>query len=328
MIDTMIMWVVLAIGFGTILSLSALGEIITEKAGHLNLGVPGIMYFAAICSYVCCMYYEKGNDNPNGFVTFLIAVLVAFAVGGIFGLIYSIVCVTFKCNQNVMGLAITSFGVGLGKFLSASLGLTDYKLSHAGKIFASGIPVLEDIPYVGEILFSHGIMTYIAIVICIIAFIFFKKTRIGLNLSAVGESPATSDAAGINVTRYKYTATIIGCGLCGLGGMTYVLDYTQGLWATNNNIESIGWLAVALVIFASWNPIHLLWGAPLFAFCYWAFNYIPGMIGSHNFTGLNDILEMIPYVVTIIILIINSMRKKRENQPPESLGVSYFRENR
>ena len=329
MVENILAWLSIAVGFGAILALSGLGETINEKVGHLNLGVPGIMYFSAICAYVCCMFYEKDNEHPIAIVTILIALLVSFAVGMLFGLIYSVVCVTFKCNQNVMGLAIASFGVGFGKFLSLSLGLRDYKLSFAGSVFNQGIPVLKDIPYVGRVLFNHGFMTYVALVFCIIAYIFFKRTRAGLNLSAVGESPATADAAGIRVTLYKYVATLIGCGFCGLGGMTYVLDYTHGLWSTNNNIEAIGWLDVCLVIFVTWRPIHLIWGAPLFAFCYWAYTYIPVMVSSKfNFVGFNDLLQMLPYLVTIIILIINSLKKKKENQPPQSLGVAYFRENR
>lgn len=327
MIDSIVAWIALALSFGSIMAVSALGEIINEKAGHLNLGVPGIMYFSAIVSYVCCMYYEKGNDNPSWIVTVLIALCVSFGIGGLFGLLYSVICATFRCNQNVMGLAISTFGVGFGKFLSSALGLTDYKLAFAGEIFNKPIPGLNQIPYLGTIL-SQGFMFYLVLFICIAAGIFFSKTRIGLNLKSVGESPATADAAGIPVMRYKYLATVIGCGLVGLGGMTYVLDYTAGLWATNNNIESIGWLAVCLVIFVTWKPLHLLWGAPLFAFFYWAFNYIPGMIGDHNFVGLNDLIQMLPYLVTIVVLIINSARKKKENQPPSSLGVAYFREDR
>ena len=327
-IDLIISWLSMAIGFGSILAIASLGELLTEKVGHLNLGVPGIMYFSAICSYICCMYYEKGNENPSALVVILIAVLVSFAVGALFGAIYSLICVTFQCNQNVMGLAISTFGVGFGKFLSSAFKLTSYKLSFAGSLFNAGIPVLKDIPYVGEIFFNQGMMVYVTILLCILASIFLFKTRTGLNLRAVGENPATADSAGINVIKYKYIATIIGCGFAGFGGMMYVLDFNGGLWATNNNIESIGWLAVALVIFATWKPLSLLWAAPLFAFCFWAFNFIPSMLGKYNFTGLNDLIQTLPYVVTIIILVINSLKKKKENQPPQSLGLSYFRENR
>ena len=328
MIENIISWFAIAIGFGAIMALSSLGEILNEKVGHLNLGVPGIMYFSAILSYVCCMFYEKGNDNPQWYITVLIALGVSFGVGALFGALYSLLCVTFKANQNVMGLAISTFGVGFGKFVSSALGLTNYKLTFAGTIFNAGIPVLEDIPYIGPIFFGQGFMVYLTIVLCILAAFFLKRTRPGLNLKAVGESPATADSAGINVSRYQYFTTMIGCGFCGMGGMMYILDYTDGLWATNNNIEAIGWLSIALVIFASWKPLHLLWGAPLFAFCYWAFNFIPPMLGSLNFTGLSDLIQTLPYVVTIIILIINSFRKKKENQPPQSLGLAYFRENR
>jgi len=158
--------------------------------------------------------------------------------------------------------------------------------------------------------------------------IFFRKTRIGLNLRSIGESPATADAVGLNVSRYKYIATMIGCSLAGLGGMIYVMQFSGASWSTNNSIEALGWLAVALVIFVSWKPIHLLWGAPLFGFLFWAYAYLPNMLSINGFTGMTQVIQMLPYLVTIIVLIINSSRKKKENQPPASLGLPYFREER
>lgn len=324
-----IIWISNAIGFGTVLGLASLGETTNEKSGHLNLGIPGIMYFAAIVSYICVMSYEKGNASPNAFLAIVIAILSAFAVGSFLGFIYTLICATFKCNQNVMGLAMTTFGVGFGKFLSSAFKLTNYKLAFTGSLFNAAIPGLKDIPFVGPAFFNNGFMTYILIALCVCGYIFFNKTKTGLNLRAVGEFPATADAAGINVMKYKYIATIVGCGLAGLAGMTYVMAYSQGLWATNNDIEAIGWLAVALVIFVVWKPIHLLWGAPLFGFFYWAYLYLPMIFPDMgSFVGLADLLQMLPYVVTIIILLFNSMRKKRENQPPASLGIPYFREER
>jgi simple sugar transport system permease protein len=144
----------------------------------------------------------------------------------------------------------------------------------------------------------------------------------------VGESPSSADAVGINVARYKYLATMIGCGINGLAGTIYVLEFGNGVWSTNNNIEAIGWLAVALVIFASWRPVRLIWGSIVFGILFWAYNYLPEMVSLPAVTGLVELLKILPYLVTIIVLIVNSARHKKENQPPSSLGTSYYREER
>ena len=152
---------------------------------------------------------------------------------------------------------------------------------------------------------------------------FINKTSVGLNLRAVGENPATADAAGISVTKYKYLATCLGAGISGLGGLYYVVDYTKGTWANDGTIEALGWLAVALVIFATWKPKRTIWGSYLFGLLYWMYYYIPGLTRSSQ-----EIFKMLPYVVTVIVLIAVALRKKREDQPPASLGASYFREER
>lgn len=328
--DNLIEWIVLSGVFSTICIFASIGEILTEKSGHLNLGVPGIMYLSGFTSYYFVYTYEKSCENPSSFLIVVIAIITALVVGGILGAFYSLMCVTFKCNQNVTGLIITSFGVGFGKFLSLLAGLTDTKATISGLAFTSGIPILKDIPIVGSLLFNYGIMTYLAIILAILAYLFLVKTRHGLNLKAVGESAAVADAAGINVSRYKYLATIVGCGLAGVAGMIYVLQYSGGggLWSTNNNIEVIGWLAIALVIFVSWKPIRLLWAALLFGLLFWAYNFLPFLISMTSFTGSTELIRMLPYIVTIIVLIANSVKKSKLNQPPKSLGVSYFREER
>lgn len=330
----LITWICTAVVFATVLSLASLGETINEKAGHLNLGVPGIMYLSAIIGYQSIRLYCLGTGATygnflDGFMIAIIGIFSSLLTGALLGFIYSLMCVTFKANQNVMGLVISTFGVGAGKFFSMVFGITSERLNVAANYFNAGIPGLSDLPYVGQILFSYGFMTYIIIALLIVAAIFFNKTRIGLNLRAVGESPATADSAGISVTRYRYIATMVGCGLCGVAGMTYIFTSLTGTWATNNAIEAIGWLAIALVIFISWKPLHLFWAAPLFGFLYWASTYINKAIPEIPvFTGFSRVMEMLPYLVTIIILIINSLRKKKENQPPASLGLAYFRENR
>jgi len=324
-----ITWIVNAVVFGTIIMLSSLGETFNEKAGHLNLGVPGIMYASGYIAFYSVYSYEaSGGTNP--FVIIVLAVLVSLLVGAVFGVIYSVMCVSFKCNQNVMGLLITAFGVGFGKFLSLSANFSSASgvvASTSNVVFTTGIPGLKDIPFIGQIFFSYGFMTYVAIILIVISTLILNKTRVGLNLKAVGESPSTADAMGVNVTFYKYITTMIGCGLCGLGGVTYILTYNNGLWSTNVDIEAVGWLCVSLVIFASWKPKHLIWGSILFGFLYLASTYIPHLF-NFSFTGSNELLKMLPYVVTVIILVINSLKKKKENQPPHGLGVPYFREDR
>ena len=181
---------------------------------------------------------------------------------------------------------------------------------------------LSKIPVIREIFFDYGFLTYFAIIITLLMAFFLKRTRWGLNLNAVGESPATADAAGINVTLYKYLATVIGGGIAGLGGLYFVMEYSGGTW-TNNGFGDRGWLAIALVIFALWKPVNAIWGSFLFGGLYILYLYIPGLGRS-----MQEIFKMLPYLVTIIVLIITSLRKKREQQPPNSLGLAYFREDR
>ena len=188
--------------------------------------------------------------------------------------------------------------------------------------FRTTIPGLSDRGYLGQVL-SYGFMVYIAIIIAVVAQLYLSKTRKGLNLRAVGENPATADAAGINITKYKYLATCLGAGISGLGGLYYVMDYIKGTWANDGSIEKLGWLAVALVIFTMWKPINAIWGAYVFGVLYWLYYYVPGLGRSSQ-----ELFKMIPYLVTILVLIVISMRKKRENQAPSSLGMAYFREHR
>ncbi len=327
--SSFIAWMVCAVIYGSIIMMGALGETLTEKAGHLNLGVPGIMYISGFLSYFAAFSYENSTANPNAFVVILISVVTAFMVGSFFGLLYALMCVSFQCNQNVMGLLLTTFCVGFAKFLSFAVGIqTSSKASFTGSVFNWQIPGISSLAFIGPVFFGYGFMVYVTIVMVILMDLYLRKTWSGLSLRALGESPATADAAGINVSAYKYLATGIGCGICGLAGMIYVLQFGSGVWSTNNNIEAIGWLSVALVIFATWHPLRLIWGSVLFGILFWAYNYLPAMMNLVSFTGFSELLKMLPYVVTIIVLVVNSARQKKENQPPSSLGVSYFREER
>lgn len=331
MIETnLIAWFGRAVQFGTIIMFGSLGEILTEKTGNLNLGVPGIMYLGSFAGFASAYLYENNADNPKAVFCILIALACAFAAAAFGGLIYSFLTITLRANQNVTGLALTTFGMGIANFFGAFLlqGQVYTAAPVSNAAFTVKIPYLSTLGTVGQVLFSYGFLAYAAVILAVIMHFVLNKTRVGLNLRAVGENPATADAAGINVTKYKYLATVIGAGVSGIGGLYYVLDYNNGIWATTGQIEALGWLAVALVIFTTWKPLNAIWGAYVFGLLYWLYNFLPKLLGVTNVDRTSSLYQMIPYIVTIIVLVAVSLRRKRESQPPASLGLSYFREER
>ncbi len=331
MIETnLIAWFGRAVQFGTIIMFGSLGEILTEKTGNLNLGVPGIMYLGSFAGFASAYLYENNANNPKAVFCILIALACAFAAAAFGGLIYSFLTITLRANQNVTGLALTTFGMGIANFFGAFLlqGQVYTAAPVSNAAFTVKIPYLSTLGTVGQVLFSYGFLAYAAVILAVIMHFVLNKTRVGLNLRAVGENPATADAAGINVTKYKYLATVIGAGVSGIGGLYYVLDYNNGIWATTGQIEALGWLAVALVIFTTWKPLNAIWGAYVFGLLYWLYNFLPKLLGVTNVDRTSSLYQMIPYIVTIIVLVAVSLRRKRESQPPASLGLSYFREER
>ncbi len=312
---------------GTPLLFGATGEILTEKSGNLNLGIPGIMYIGAISGVVGGFFYQTNASVPQPFLAIIIPLLCCILGSLLTSLIYCFLTITLRANQNVTGLAITTFGVGVGNFFGGSLikivksEVPYLALVKIAKAYKTTLPFADKMGAFGKMIFSYGFMVYLSIIIAIVVSIFLKKMRTGLHLRAVGENPATADAAGINVTRYKYIATCVGGMIAGLGGLYYIMDYSNGIWS-NNGFGDRGWLAIAIVIFATWKPAMAIFGSYLFGALYILFNYINVPM---QFIPL---IQMLPYVVTIIVLVVVSMRKKRENQPPASLGLSYFREER
>ena len=303
------------------------GEILTEKSGHLNLGIPGIMYVGAISGVAGAFLYEQSKVfNP------VLAVLIPFLaciIGSlIMGLIYCFLTVTLRANQNVTGLALTTFGIGIGNFFGGSLititksDVPSISLSATSNVFKSSLPFADKLGWFGDIVLSYGFLAYLAVIIALVSSFILNKTRIGLHLRAVGESPETADAAGINVTKYKYIFTCTGSAVAGLGGLYYVMDYANGVWS-NNAFGDRGWLAIALVIFALWKPSLSIIGSFLFGALYVIPTYIPGISVNSK-----KLFEMLPYIVTIFVLVLTSIRNKKENQPPASLGLAYFREER
>ena len=317
-----------AIMQGIPLLFGSTGEILTEKSGHLNLGIPGIMYVGGISGVIGAFLYEQSAAVMNPVLTVLIPLLCCIVGSLLMGLIYCLLTVTLRANQNVTGLALTTFGVGFGNFFGGSLikitqsAVPSISLTATSDVFRTTLPFADKLGWFGDIFLSYSFLAYAAVAISLIASYVLKKTRVGLNLRAVGESPATADAAGIHVEKYKYMATCIGSVIAGLGGLYYVMDYANGVWS-NDAFGDRGWLAIALVIFAVWKPNSGILGSFLFGGLYVIHNYIPWLS-----LGAQDIFKMLPYVVTIVVLVFTSMLSRRENQPPAHLGLSYFREDR
>ena len=262
--------------------------------GNLNLGIPGVMYVGGICGVIGSFLYERSLPDPSMANPVLgVAIPVGCCLLGslLMGLLYCFLTVTLRANQNVTGLAMTTFGVGFGNFFGGSLikltGATvpSIALSTTSRLFRTTLPFASSTGWFGKMFLSFGFLAYVAIAIALIASYVMNRTKMGLQLRAVGENPATADAAGINITRYKY---------------------------------------VALVIFTIWRPNVSIPASILFGGLYILYLYIPT---GTNF-AIKELYKMFPYVVTIVVLVLTSLRNKRENQPPESLGLPYFREER
>ena len=224
---------------------------------------------------------------------------------------------------------MTTFGVGVGNFFGGSLiklsgaDVPSIALSRTSAFFSATLPFSDKLGWFGKIFLSYGFLAYAAVIIAFVCAYILRRTRIGLQLRAVGENPNTADAAGINVTKYKYVATCAGSMIAGLGGLYYVMDYACGVWS-NNGFGDRGWLAIALVIFTVWRPNIGVFASFLFGGLYILHIFIPSGMNL----AVKELYKMLPYVITILVLVIVSMQKKRENDPPASLGLSYFREER
>ena len=295
-----------------------IGSEITEQAARV-LGALGLG---------AAFYYEKAaGASASGPVAVLLAILFSFLAGAFGALIFSFITITLRANQNVTGLALSIFGTGVGQYIGEYMRVregTFVAISNSlkGSFQNSPFPAaLQEIPVVGKLLFGYNIFVYLGVVVAVVMGLYLSRSRSGLHLRAVGESPATADAAGINVTRYKYLATVLGGGISAIGGMVYIMTIAGCVW-NHEGLSGEGWLAVALVIFCLWSPFRAIWGSVLFG----------GLMILYLRLTLSffptQLYKILPYVVTVIVLIVVSMRKKRENQPPANLGNAYFREER
>lgn len=297
---------------GTPLLFATLGELITEKAGNLNLGVEGMMLMGAVMGFGVGLW----TGNP------FFAILGAMAAGAAGAAVYAILTVTLRANQVVTGLTLTIFGSGFASFVGKSFMGVPAPASVKAVFATLPIPVFSEIPVIGPTFFTQDIFIYVGYIITLLASLYLWRTKKGLNLKAVGENAAAADASGINVNLYKYVHIILGGALCGLGG-AYMSLVTIPVWQ-ENVVAGRGWIAVALVIFASWKPSKALIGAFLFG----GLNILGFRLQSMGIHISQYIVDMVPYAATILIVIISTRKNKKEDMGPADLSVPYFREDR
>ena len=286
---------------GIPLLLGSTGETLTEKSGNLNLGIPGTMYVGAISGVIGAFFYESSLPSPEALkpaMAILVPMFSCLLGALLMGLLYCFLTVTLRANQNVTGLALTTFGVGFGNFFGGSLiklsgsDMPYLALSATSTCFRSHLSAADTTGWFGKVFLSYGFLAYLAVVIALIAGYVLKHTRVGLHLRSVGESPATADSAGINVSRYKYVATCAGSMIAGLGGLYYVMDYASGIWS-NNAFGDRGWLAIALVIFTIWRPNVGVLASVLFGGLYILHMYIPSGMNL----AVKELYKMLPYEI-------------------------------
>lgn len=317
--DMFLKFLVAAVLSGTPILFGTLGEIVNEKTGHLNLGVEGMMAMGACAGFMA------------GYLTnsFALALLMAFLAGMFGALIYAVLTVTFMANQNVTGLTLTIFGIGLSNFIGfymlakAPNGTLKLPEGITAQMANIHIPFLSDIPVIGPLLISYNPFVYLGVLLAVGLSFYFHRTKVGRSVRAIGENPAAADAAGIRVTRLKYINLLLGGGICGIGGAYASLIINGGVWGSNS-VNGLGWISVALVIFAVWNPSRAIFGSFVFGALRVLKYYIPKDIVPIP-TAFYD---MLPFLMTALILVITSIRQSRENAQPMACGTNYFREER
>jgi simple sugar transport system permease protein len=306
------------VGYGTPLLYAALGEVLTERAGVLNLGVEGMMLVGAVMGFWTVQRVHVGST-----AVLAAAIGVAALAAAAMALIHAFLVVTLRANQIVSGLALTIFAGagGLSSYLGNDLNLSGAPARHQ---FTEPLPKsLQNLKIVGPILFGQSTLVYVSWLCVVLVAVYLRWTRLGLNARAVGESPAAADAMGIDVARYRYVHTIVGGALAGIGGATFSLWLTPQ-WV-DGLTEGAGWIAIALVIFAFWRPAFCLVGAYFFG----ALTALPFALQAHNVRISGDLIQTIPYAMTVVALVLVSTAvARRRLGAPASLGLPYVREER
>jgi general nucleoside transport system permease protein len=316
-INNSILVVVLAsaVVYGTPLLYAALGELLAERSGVLNLGVEGMMLVGAVMGF-----WGVQRTGSLG-----LAIVIAAVAGGSMALIHAFLVVTLRANQIVSGLALTIFAGagGLSSYLGNDLNIADQPAKHA---FSAFLPRgWQSADVVGPIFFNQSVLVYASWVCVALVGLYLARTRPGLNVRAVGESPAAADAMGINVVRYRYVHTIVGGMFAGVGGACFSLSITPQ-WV-DGLTSGAGWIAIALVIFAFWRPTLCLVGAYLFG----AFSGIPFTFQARGIlSGVPpELFQALPYLMTVIVLVlVSTAGARRRLGAPASLGPPYVREER
>lgn len=312
-----------AIRLGVVFLYGSTGETLVEKSGHLNLGIPGIMCLGGVGGCMGAYWAYKGGCVAP--IVIISAVIMAMIFGGMGGLLYGVFTITMRCNQNVTGLTLTTFGAGVLGFWGTQMGDKEILFSPVARYaFTPSMFFGKNTPdnWFTTIFMSHGALVYLGIAIAIALAVVLRHTRTGLALRAVGENPSAADAAGINVIAHKYVACVLGAAIAGIGGAFYLLECTAG--SLEYVIDAMGWLAVALVIFSLWQPGIGIFGSFIFGLLY--------ILPHEGITGVDlatkELIKVIPYAATALVLIVISFFNKRETQPPAALGLPYFREDR
>lgn len=305
------------------------GEIVVEKSGSLDLGVEGTMAVGAIFGYLAGC---AANSLAVG-------LSVSFLAAGLCGLLFAVLTVSLQANQNVTGLTITTFGLGLYFFVGKGLGerwpaMTGVPALTNG--FAPvEIPLLSKIPVLGKVFFSQNPLVYLGLAGAVLVWWYLNFTKTGLRLRAVGENPGAADSVGVNILLYKYLHIIAGSGIMGLGGFYMALNMSGSFEGSNCWINGYGWIAIALVIFASWNPVLAILGTLVFGFFNTLQIYSGALAGTfpEALGWLNAIpaqlYKALPFLITAMVLIASSIRKDSGgDRQPAALGLNYFREDR
>lgn len=306
-----------AVRAGTPLLFSTLGEIFTERSGILNLGIEGIMLIGALSGFKTA-HYLQNNISIDANVSLIIAVIVAIISGGLFSLIHAFISVTLKGNQVVSGLSLVILGMGLSAFWGKSMIGEPLKFS----IKPFKFPILGDIPILGNIFFNQDILVYISYFLVFICWFILMKTRIGLNIRSTGENPIAVDIMGLNVYKIRYFCVLIGGMFAGIAGAYLSLAYTP-VWIEGMTAGR-GWICIALVIFSSWNPIGALFGSYLFG----GINALQLRLQAIGTNIPASFLQMLPYIFTILVLVLSIIFSKNKIIAPFSLTQSYDRESR
>jgi simple sugar transport system permease protein len=310
-----------AVLYGTPLLYAALGELLAERSGVLNLGVEGMMLFGAVVGFWVTQKVE--GSAPT--VLFL-AVVVSAVAGAALAAIHAFLTITLRANQIVSGLALTIFagGLGLSAYFGTELGFSPE--TPVKQQFASlDVLGLADLPVVGPVLFDQSALVYVSWLCTLLVGLYLSRTRWGLNLRAVGEAPASADAMGINVSLYRYVHVMVGGAFAGVAGACYSLAITPGWVAGDTLVGGAGWIAIALVIFAFWRAELCLVGAYLFG----GLSAVPFALQTRDVDVPPEFLYALPYVMTIVVLVLVSTGlSKRRLGAPAALGIPYVREER